>query len=327
MKKISLEAIREKHHFQTYTELYHYVMEQIEKMHLKPVLASKTNGKKPALYNSYWILEKEKDYTVLEDELRYEVIPSISVDFYLNNPSQYEQDREWVLMLNDYLKDKRENLNRPESMNERSFEIWQREKFLREEQGKKILNRCKIDPEMLNMYDTSEPLAYYTHSRIVPQNILVLENKDTFYSMRRHLLEDRGTVLGYEFGTLIYGGGKRILKSFQDFSLCAEPYLQDKENQIYYFGDLDYEGIGIYERLAEMFAGRGKIQPFVSGYIKMLEKYRQQKWKLPPTKEKQNQNISGNFFGSFSEEHKKQMWEILQRGLYIPQEILNIHDF
>ena len=327
MKKISLEEIREKHHFQTYAELYHYVLTQIERKYFKPVLASKTNGKKPALYNCYWILEKEKDYSVLEDELKYQIIPVISVDYYLNHISQYEKEREWVLSLNDYLKEKREKLGQPESMNERSFEIWQREKFLKEEQGKKVLSHCKIEPEFLNMYDTTEPLAYYTHSRKIPQNILILENKDTFYSMRRHLLEGKGPILGYEIGTLIYGGGKRILKSFQDFELCTEPYLQTQENQIYYFGDLDFEGIGIYERLAKMFQSRGRILPFVSGYVKMLEKFHQMGWKLPLTKEKQNRNIEGFFFDSFDRKQKEEMREILQQGLYIPQEILNIHDF
>lgn len=33
----------------------------------------------------------------------------------------------------------------PESLNERSFEIWYREKFLDREQGKKILKRCGLN--------------------------------------------------------------------------------------------------------------------------------------------------------------------------------------
>lgn len=326
VKKISLETIQKNHRFQSYEELYHYILKQMESSHLKPVIASKTNGKKPALYNTYWILDEPKDHTSLIEELNYQIVPAISVNYYLRNLTHYEQDREWVLLLNDYLKNKREKLEQPESINERSFEIWQREKFLKEEQGRKILSRCKIDPEMLNVYDTAEPFACYTHSRNTPQNILILENKDTFYSMRKHLLEGKVTILGCKFGTLIYGGGKRILKSFQDFALCAEPYLQQEDNRIYYFGDLDYEGIGIYEKLAELFEKTGKIEPFVHGYTGMIEKYENQKLKLPPTKEKQNRNISGLFYTFFTEKQKAQMTEILEKGLYIPQEILNIHD-
>ena len=47
--------------------------------------------------------------------------------------------------------------------------------------------------------------------------------------------------------TEIFGAGKGIIRSFQDFDLCAEPYMKHPKNTIYYFGDLDYEGIGIYE--------------------------------------------------------------------------------
>lgn len=59
--------------------------------------------------------------------------------------------------------------------------------------------------------------------------------------MRRHLLGGGKTILGLETGTLIYGAGKQILRSFFDFSLCMEPYINCTGNQIYYFGGLDYE--------------------------------------------------------------------------------------
>lgn len=326
MKKISLESIQKQHKFQSYEDLYHYILGLIDTSRIKPVKASGRNGKKPALYNSYWILDQPKDNTSLVEELKYQMVPAINVDYYLKNLSQYEQDRKWVLMLNDYLRDHRENLEAPESVNERSFEIWQREKFLKEEQGRKILSRCGIGMELLNLYDTAEPFSYYTHSRRIPQNILVLENKDTFYSMRKYLLERGGAIFEYEIDTLIYGGGKRILRSFQDFSLCAEPYLQHRDNQFFYFGDLDYEGIVIYERLADLAAQTGKILPFVSGYAAMLEKYRRLDIELPKMKEKQNRNISGTFYSYFTGEQQKQMKKILEQGLYIPQEIINISD-
>ena len=101
--------------------------------------------------------------------------------------------------------------------------------------------------------------------------------------------------------------------------------MNDPRNRILYFGDLDYEGIGIYERLAALFASgdtgmsttsaenpasevpdglediRG-IRPFVQAYEKMLEKAA--KWGtelLPETSPGQNRNLSGLFFQYFSE--------------------------
>ena len=108
---------------------------------------------------------------------------------------------------------------------------------LRSGEGKNFfpeaLNRytysCGIGEELLNMYGTAEPFAYYAHTRDVPQNILILENKDTFYSMRRVLLNGKTAICGMETGTLIYGAGKRVIRSFQEFDLCAEPYMKQDE--------------------------------------------------------------------------------------------------
>ena len=71
-------------------------------------------------------------------------------------------------------------------------------------------------------------------------------------------------------GTLIYGGGKGVTKSFRDFSMSVEPYLLHPKNQFYYFGDLDYEGIQIYHSLAEIIT----VHPFIPGYQRMLTKAR-----------------------------------------------------
>ena len=87
----------------------------------------------------------------------------ISIGYYLSHLDEYQKDRKWVLMLNDYLKENRSLLQQPISVNERSFEIWSREKFLTKEQGRKILKRCRIETDFLNMYETAEPFAYYSH--------------------------------------------------------------------------------------------------------------------------------------------------------------------
>lgn len=326
MKRISLETILKQYPQQTYRQQYTAILHLIEQEKIKPLKASGKNGKKPALYCEYWLLEEKKADTTLEEELKYQLLPVLSVDYYLKHLDIYEQDREWVLMLNDYLKNNRRQLQNQKSSNERSFEIWNREKFLTNEQGRRILKRCGLDMDFLNVYQTTEPLAYYSYVRNVPQNLLILENKDTFYSMRRRLLEGGDTILGCKIGTLIYGSGKGIQRSFQDFSLCVEPYMKEASNTIYYFGDLDYEGIGIYERLAELFRNQWEIQPFCAAYEAMLQKA-EKVISLPATKEQQNRNIQELFFSWFPEGQVKRMRKILEQGKYIPQEILNITDF
>ena len=161
---------------------------------------------------------------------------------------------------------------------------------------------------------------------VQPQKLLIIENKDTFFSMRKHLLAGNNQLLGENISTVIYGAGKRVVSYFQEFNASAEPYMLADGNELLYFGDLDYEGIGIYETLAESFAEQGEIKPFIPAYLAMLamaDNYKQ----LPPTKKDQNRNLQGAFFRYFPVNAQSQMQSILQQDLYIPQEILTISDF
>jgi hypothetical protein len=232
-----------------------------------------------------------------------------------------------VLKLNAYFLYHSDKLKYRISINERSFEIWGREKFLSEEGGIRILRNLGISENFLNYYATAIPLAYYSRSKQTPQKVLVLENKDTFYSMRKHLLEGRKAILKTDISTLVYGGGKNIYKSFGDFDICVEPYVADANNTILYFGDLDYEGIIIYELLTREFAGEHTLKPFIEGYTAMIDKYLKMDIPLPKTKTGQNRNISELFLREFNEEYRKAIMDILERDEYIPQEILNIGDF
>lgn len=312
-----------------YEQQYHRILQQIQDGRIKPVKASGLNGKKPALYREYWILEEKPDFNPILEELNYLLHPAIAVDYYRAHLEIYEQERWAVQCLSAYLKKREEMPVCRISLNERSFEIWGQEKFLEKGQGRRVLKHCGLELSDLDLYLTSEPLPYYTHTRITPQNLLILENKDTFYSIRRHLLRQNGSeaeIFGISIGTLIYGAGKRILKSFQDFEICAEPYMREEKNTLLYFGDLDYEGIGIFENLVKSYQDCWKISPFVPAYETMLRK--QEKIEnLPLMKEQQNHQIQDVFFSYFPFEQVMQMKQILESGCYIPQEILNIRDF
>lgn len=431
MKKISLEQLLRESGEEAYPEQYRYICRRIEACELIPVKKSPLNGKKPALHLSYWLAEEEPDFWEEIEELKFRMSPAIRTDYYLKHPEVYREEAVWVRMLNRYFLEQEERKGGdceqvPVSLNERSFQIWSREKFLQREQGRKILAHCGVGLEQLHVYRTTEPLAYYACTTRVPQNVLILENKDTFYSMRRYLSGDwqkesavgakaipsgrfgqakaqglsgkciqvrdvshhgiggeAGTdsmgvegvrqkmesvppawgvwrqpesdsyesdshesgsheirdasggmprrIFGREIGTVIYGAGKGILRSFEDFRFCVEAHVNASENEILYFGDLDYEGIGIYERLAELFGAgekRCEIKPFTQAYEKMLDKAGLRGMELlPDTSEKQNRNLSGLFFRYFTESAEARMKQVLEAGKYIPQEIINITDF
>ena len=328
MKRVKLDNLAAKYRLRDYKELYAKILELIDSNQIKPVKASGINGKSPALYREYWIIEESQDLTKYLDELNFQIVPAISTDYYKAHMDQYLQDRQWVLLLNDYLRNSKDQFMTQMSENERSFDIWHREKFLKQEQGKKIIKRCGIDIQNLKFYRTTEPIAYYSATKQTPQNMLVIENKDTFYSMRRFLIDGNETILGERIRTLIYGAGKGIIAAFSDFDISAEPYMTAPGNTIYYFGDLDYEGIGMYENFAAAYGEQYEIRLFVRAYEKMLSKAECVGTdNLPVTKEGQNRNIGSAFLSSFPQSQQTTIRDILARDRYIPQEILNRGDF
>ena len=61
MKRISLKELLHSRQNNTYEQQYQYILELISEGKVKPVKASGTNGKHPALYREYWLAEQEKD--------------------------------------------------------------------------------------------------------------------------------------------------------------------------------------------------------------------------------------------------------------------------
>lgn len=323
--KITLDELEKLYKVNNYNELYQIVINLVENKKIKIIKSSKTNGKNPALYNRYTIVREENDYSKYIEELDYKIIPKLDVAYYRRNIERYKEDRKYILLLNDFLKNYEELLEIRISQKERSFQIWQEEKYLQKE-GMTLLKRLGIDKAELNYYDTNEPLAYYSVTNNVPQNIVIIENMDTFYTMRRYLMEKGTNILGVEVATVIYGRGKGIAKAFNDFELVVDKNISNKENTILYFGDIDYEGIGIYEGLYDLIKKQYNIKPFVKAYEKIIDKALNSKIKLPNTKEKQNKNIKNQFMKHFNKKYEREILDILESGLYIPQEILNIGD-
>lgn len=321
---ITIEEIEKLYKISNYQELYLKIKELEADNRLTPVKSNGGNGKKPTLYKKYRIVKRNHDNRKLLEELTYKLSTKFKLDYYRNHIDKYEEDRQYVLMLNDFFIHNSELLNVRVSMNERSFQIWGREKFIKEEKGKNIVKNVGLDLEDLNYYDTSEPLAYFSISKKVPQNILILENKDTYYTMRNHLIAGNSTILGEEISTIIYGKGKNGVKAFKDFEISVEEYVCSSQNKLFYFGDLDFEGIIIYESLFRQLEDKYNLAVFTKGYEKLVDKCEGRS--LPRTKEGQNRNIGSIFMDEFDNSYKEKFIEILNEGLYIPQEAIDITD-
>ena len=216
-RKVLLKDIITQHSDMDYQQFYAYVMGLIENKELEPMKSAKSNGRTPALPISFWKYEEERDYTAVYEELKYKYHPLINTSYYREHPERYEADKNNLQLLSDYLKDHSDLLKIKETMNERSFEIFHREKYFQKEGGLEFCKRVAVDMDKLGFYETSEPLSYYSHSKRTPQNILIIENKDTFFDIRRYMNKGCNQILGKEFDTLIYGAGKGIWKTFSDY--------------------------------------------------------------------------------------------------------------
>lgn len=325
LKKVRLELteIEKFYNIKDYPVLAELISELIKNNVITPIKSSKTNGRFPSLYKRYSLVKVEKDNTVYIDEIKNELFIDFDITYYLSHIDTYIDDREYVLGLSNYFKTNRQNISVPASINERSFEIWGKEKFLKDGRGKTILKNLALDIKDLNVYSTPEPFVCFSFSKKEKQRVLIIENKDTWYSIRKLMIEGNNDILGVPVDTIIYGAGKGIFNSLLEYDLIVEDYLK-KPKEVLYWGDIDYEGINIYEGLKEKFKDIFIISIFNNAYKKMINKSIGKN--LPLSKEGQNKNILLIFLNELEIDDKNIVIQILEKGLYIPQEIITYKD-
>lgn len=281
---------------------------------LVPVKNSGTNGMNPKLYSKYRILDEQNLIKVEEykDEL-LALHPMIKKDHYLKDIKGYELDREHILRLNGCLQAQAiKNWKKYRcTLNERSFEIFNDEKFL-DKQGKVFFKKMGIDIKVLNCYRTYEAFFYIFLKPEAEGNALIIENKDTFMSLVNSLNSiNRDRFNKNNINLLIYGEGNKITKSFE---FIYELYSGNTVGTVFYYGDIDYPGVDIYQRLVKKFPELN-IVPHTALYRKLVESVDQ------PPKARNNSKVTIDVFWKyFSEEMAGKISNILNEGRYIPQE-------
>ncbi|ATW26773.1 hypothetical protein [Candidatus Formimonas warabiya] len=96
------------------------------------------------------------------------------------------------------------------SRKERSFSVWGREKLLDEQYAlvREVLAFSGLKEDFLAFYDTPEPFFEYVHSREEGMTVLVLENKDTWFILRKLFRETgKNRIDGIRIDALIYAEG------------------------------------------------------------------------------------------------------------------------
>ena len=210
----------------------------------------------------------------------------------------------------------------PVGINERSLMIFGDEKYMASKEGRKLTNRVlkkyNINRSYLKIYKTDEPFIFIRTDKDI-QDAVIVENKDTFGTFRKRLL-DGDMILGRKFGALIYGEGRKIQSSFKYIRKEEGKELDNIEN-FYYFGDIDSEGIDIFNKLKARYP-EYQIKAFSEAYRFLYIN----KDKMRRKNKSRTQKI---FFWdvkkleTFTDKECNEIRNFCNEGMIIPQEVLN----
>lgn len=284
-----------------------------EKGYIQPLKT--TNKNLQGSFEKYKILKlKEENEEKIKEEI-LKLDKKIKIDYFLKHPKEYMKNKEIIIPINKFIKQTNGRKIETITVNERSYQIYKNEKCLKENEA--ILKNLGLTYKDLYAYDTYEPFFYYINTKyeirkLKNKTILIIENKDTFWTIVKAIQK----LKIENIYMIIYGEGKKILKSFS----FIEEFKIDSKDNIYYFGDIDFEGINIYVSLKEKY-NKYNISAYTKGYETILDIER------TPEKVRKNQNINQDkiekFINEFDKKYKDKLIEIFNNKKYIPQEVFN----
>ncbi len=284
-----------------------------EKGYIQPLKT--TNKDFQGSFEKYKILKlKEENEEKIKEEI-LKLDKKIKIDYFLKHPKEYIKYKKIIIPINEFIKQTNGGKIETITVNERSYQIYKNEKCLKE--NEEILKKLGLTCKDLYAYDTYEPFFYYINTeykirKLKNKTILIIENKDTFWTIVKAIQK----LKIENIYMIIYGEGKKILKSFS----FIEEFKIDSKDNIYYFGDIDFEGINIYVSLKEKY-NKYNISAYTKGYETILD------IEKTPEKVRKNQNINQDkiekFINEFDKEYKDKLIEIFNNKKYIPQEVFN----
>lgn len=306
--------------------LFHHVIKKlVDDGVFVPVKSSGLNGRLPPLFNKYRFIKPKEDFAGYLESIRH-LNPALNISGYLKKPELYKKHLVIVEGLSRYLWYSARLLEEPMSRKERSFSVWGREKLLDNHFAlvMEVLKYNRLGEDFLNYYDTPEPFFEYVHARPERMTVLILENKDTWFTFRK-LMQDTGKsiVAGTPVDMLLYGEGNKISKcgALEEYN---DSMLGGKRGQVerfLYFGDLDLEGIRLF------FRARGAnpnldIKPFSALYQLMLKLA--EGMELPGSLDaREIEAPLAEFTSMLGVEQANVLSVFGENGRYIPQEIVN----
>lgn len=296
----------------SYADMAATITSFVENGWLTPVKAAGVNGKNPPLAYKYRIVRDRLNGAFWERlrNFQLEAHPALSLFSYFNGTEkEWEKDRPFIEKINRYLWEN----GLPEGVvpvPERSYALVQDEKWMDEKGGRALLKKIGLYDSML-LEGHADPLMLAINPRQIPASIhrhLIVENKATYEALLPALQE-------VPFTSLIYGMGNKITGNIHQLQ---RQLPLEGEQRLYYFGDLDYEGISIWYRLRM----RAPVKLASRFYERMLEK------PYSRGKEKQQKGAKAweAFLSEFSADDQKKIMGMFAAGGYSPQEALSAQE-
>ena len=320
---LSLDQLREWISPANYRELHNTIAQLQETGLLRPVGSPRNNnGMVPPLRLKYRILHPARDDSDVLEEIK-QLSTELNISGYLKRPVLYRKHRDILLPLSRYLKSSKNRPEAPMSKNERAFSIWNREKVLDSAHCQSVL-RFNGWENRLNYYPTPEPFFDYLTGYLTGDEIhtlLILENKDTWYTLRRLLLQfpEKHRLFGARLDGVVLGEGRKAARphALEEYASLL-PY---QPPQFLYFGDLDYAGIDIFLSVAAENPSLS-VSLFLPAYQAMLRRSRKVGYGKSHTDQTKPERLP-DFLRLFPPEEADEIKTLLAGGRYLPQEILN----
>lgn len=295
----------------TYDDFAAAVFALMDEGYLHAVKSHNKNWKE--LPNAFRIQKGKVKQSLIDSiqKLQFNVHPAIQLRAYFStSEKKWVEDKPWIMKIDEYLK-KNELPNVATNSSERSYELVKDEKWIDEKGGEALLETIHLF-DKLKIIKTPDPLMFSLnlHRLTSTQKVhkhLIVENKATYFGLMDLLSSTSCT-------TLIYGSGWKIASSLSQLAQQLGLTKDEYKHEIYYFGDLDYEGISIYYFLYEKY------------HVTLATEFYQALIKKPFYKGKENQTSNEEaiqyFLQHFEKEEKEKIVSLFQEKGYYPQEAL-----
>ena len=280
---------------------------------LVPIKAQGTNQAQPALPNGYRI-KKQRLKADFFEEIRNRQLSLhflLQIDCYFKkSEALWQIEQPWLDTLQNYLV----TYGLPQSeasVWQRSYEIMGDEKWISESGGHAFLQRVGIF-EKLKIVDLVEPLMFALNPRLIQDKVcyhLIVENKTTYDALAEVLPETA-------FLTLIYGAGKCFLNSITQ--LESQLHMPNAQHCLFYFGDLDLEGITIWYLLHK----RRQASLALPFYEALLNK----NFKEGKTNQRKDSMAYAEFCAKFTTPEQQTIHNLFNNRGYYPQEALSARE-